>query len=257
MAQRDPDDGRDFKLQQSMWLADALDRLPVAIALIDRQGRYIELNGALSSLFGSVIPSRDPEQRQRWQVFDESGGLVDSSNWPSERALRGERIMGGTDSVYMANTDQERRLRLFATPFVDAGGRSAGLVLIQDVDLDMHAVGQAFETLQKRFIETLVTTIRKATDGGSAAVAAQQIADRMGFTRLDLPRRGASLSPREEEVLRLLAWGNSRKEIGAQLGIAVKTVEFHRSGAARKLELKSRVDVVRYAVDQGWMMNDI
>lgn len=39
------------------------------------------------------------------------------------------------------------------------------------------------------------------------------------------------------------------------MGVAVKTVEFHRSGAATKLELKDRVDVVRYAIAPGWLTN--
>jgi len=53
---------------------------------------------------------------------------------------------------------------------------------------------------------------------------------------LDIPRMMGTdgLSPREQEVLRLMAGGASRKEISAKLGIAVKTVEFHRSSAARK-----------------------
>jgi two-component system response regulator NreC len=70
---------------------------------------------------------------------------------------------------------------------------------------------------------------------------------------LDIPRMMGTdgLSPREQEVLRLMAGGASRKEISAKLGIAVKTVEFHRSSAARKLTLKSRSDVVSYAIDRG------
>ena len=61
------------------------------------------------------------------------------------------------------------------------------------------------------------------------------------------------ISDREREVLRLMALGYSNKEIAVDLGISVKTVEVHKSNAMRKLDLHGRVDVVRYAVLQGWL----
>jgi DNA-binding NarL/FixJ family response regulator len=64
--------------------------------------------------------------------------------------------------------------------------------------------------------------------------------------------RGA-ISERESEVLRLIAVGYSNKEVAAQLKISVKTVEVHKANAMRKLGLAGRVDIVRYAVLQGWL----
>lgn len=61
------------------------------------------------------------------------------------------------------------------------------------------------------------------------------------------------LSEREEEVLRKVAWGYSNKEIAAQLDISVKTVEAHKANAMKKLEMRSRIDVVRFALLQGWL----
>jgi DNA-binding NarL/FixJ family response regulator len=62
-----------------------------------------------------------------------------------------------------------------------------------------------------------------------------------------------SLSDREAEVLRLIAAGYSNKEIAAQLELSVKTVEVHKANAARKLGLKGRIDIVKYALLQGWL----
>ena len=62
-----------------------------------------------------------------------------------------------------------------------------------------------------------------------------------------------TLSARETEVLRLVAWGYANKEIGSQLNISVKTVETHKSNVMEKLGLKSRSDFVRYALHQGWL----
>ena len=63
----------------------------------------------------------------------------------------------------------------------------------------------------------------------------------------------AAISEREREVLRLIAIGHSNKEVAAQLKISVKTVEVHKANAMRKLGLAGRVDVIRYAVLQGWL----
>jgi DNA-binding NarL/FixJ family response regulator len=64
------------------------------------------------------------------------------------------------------------------------------------------------------------------------------------------------ISKREEEVLRLIAWGYSNKEIAAQADISVKTVEAHRANAMRKLDLHSRIDIVRFALTQGWLQEE-
>ena len=60
-------------------------------------------------------------------------------------------------------------------------------------------------------------------------------------------------SDRESEVLRLMAAGYSNKEIAARLSLSVKTVETHKANAMRKLGLTGRIDVVRYALLQGWL----
>jgi len=63
------------------------------------------------------------------------------------------------------------------------------------------------------------------------------------------------LTDREAGVLRLIASGYSNKEIAAQLSLSVKTVEAHKANAMRKLELTGRIDIVKYAVLQGWLDN--
>lgn len=56
------------------------------------------------------------------------------------------------------------------------------------------------------------------------------------------------LTPREREVVRLVAEGESNKRIAARLGVSVKTVDSHRTTAMRKLDLRNAVDLVRYAI---------
>ena len=56
------------------------------------------------------------------------------------------------------------------------------------------------------------------------------------------------LTPREREVVQLLAEGRQNKEIARRLGVALKTVEAHRATVMRKIGAESEADVVRYAV---------
>ncbi len=58
------------------------------------------------------------------------------------------------------------------------------------------------------------------------------------------------LTPREREVLRLLARGYAYKEIAGQLFISIKTVETHASNVLRKLQLSNRHQLTRWAVDR-------
>jgi len=59
------------------------------------------------------------------------------------------------------------------------------------------------------------------------------------------------LTPRQREVLQLVAEGRSRKEIGAILNISVKTVEYHKAALMRLLHLRTVADFTRYAIEHG------
>jgi DNA-binding NarL/FixJ family response regulator len=69
------------------------------------------------------------------------------------------------------------------------------------------------------------------------------------------PPRGIreELSPREMEVLRLLAQGYANREVAAELGISVKTVDAHKANGMGKLGMSSRIELVRFAILQGWL----
>ncbi len=62
---------------------------------------------------------------------------------------------------------------------------------------------------------------------------------------------GSPLTPREQEVLALLAEGASNQEIGVSLVISPKTVARHRENIMRKLNLHSRTELVKYAIRMG------
>jgi len=62
--------------------------------------------------------------------------------------------------------------------------------------------------------------------------------------------RGATLTPREREVVKMIAEGNSVKEIAILLGLSVKTVEAHKFNLMRKLDIHNKAQLVTYAIQK-------
>jgi DNA-binding NarL/FixJ family response regulator len=96
----------------------------------------------------------------------------------------------------------------------------------------------------------LLKAIRAAATGGRHLDAALTS---MGTSHIVHGRRPHGPTDRERAVLKLMALGYSNKEIAQALDVAVKTVEVHKANAMRKLDLKGRIDVIRYAALQGWL----
>jgi two-component system, NarL family, response regulator NreC len=102
----------------------------------------------------------------------------------------------------------------------------------------------------------LLQAIRAASSGGhylDSALTARVTAGFLGRPARRETQPSARVSERESEVLRLIASGYSNKEIAARLSLSVKTVEAHKANAMRKLDLSGRIDIVKYALLQGWL----
>jgi DNA-binding NarL/FixJ family response regulator len=107
--------------------------------------------------------------------------------------------------------------------------------------LDAGAVGFV---LKERADTELLTAIRRATQGG------EYVSPRIA-TGLDALRRavdGDGLSPRETEVLRLIALGYTSAEIAGKLHLSRRTVETHRARIYGKLGLVNRAGLVQFAL---------
>ena len=102
----------------------------------------------------------------------------------------------------------------------------------------------------------LINAIRTVTSGRSYVDSELTQKVLGGYAKVAGPLRGegtGQISDRESEVIRLIAWGYSNKEIASRLELSVKTIEAHKSNAMRKLGMRSRIDIVRYAILQGWL----
>lgn len=122
---------------------------------------------------------------------------------------------------------------------------------------ELLSAGASGYVLKRSPSTELLAAIRAAAAGRTyldAAVGARMAgAIRKGTSPLPSP---PVVSERENQVLRLMAHGHSNKEIASTLGISVKTVEVHKTNAMRKLGFRGRIDVVQYALLQGWLRED-
>jgi DNA-binding NarL/FixJ family response regulator len=135
----------------------------------------------------------------------------------------------------------ESGLRLLS----DAAGTLPAVVVLSAYDypqyaeaaLDLGAAGYVVKTAP---LAELTETIRRAAAGG------------VSFSVR--PRTGARrLSPRERQVVELVVDGRSNDEVGAQLGIGIKTVETHLKRIFERFDLRSRTELAARAIREGWL----
>jgi len=119
---------------------------------------------------------------------------------------------------------------------------------------EMFKIGVKGFVLKKSTGTDLLAAIRAAYRGeqyADPAVAAHVISSYVGRRPQPKGKRLDLLTPREREVLTLLAYGHTNAEIAEKLFISPRTVETHRTNIMNKLELKSRAELVRFAIDNG------
>lgn len=116
---------------------------------------------------------------------------------------------------------------------VEAGARA--YIMKSDADRDLIAAVEALANRRTFFTARAADMLQNDYSRQGSSIEPQAI-------------KRDRLTPREREIVQLLAEGKSSKEVAATLGISVKTAETHRANIMRKLELHSVSEVVRYAV---------
>jgi DNA-binding CsgD family transcriptional regulator len=211
-------------------LIDALGHLPVGIAICDRCLRFAVVNLKIARM--NNVP---PEEHLGRYIPDIVGNLGPTV------ATRLVHVFSTGEPIYNAElvgklgtNPQEGRWRENYFPIHDRFGRitHAGVFVIP-------VSGKGARSESSRGLDGDVKSRRVAE---SVNLAVQlQCSDQMTAT-------GPNLSPRETDILRLLAQGVGTKEAGAKLGISVKTVEAHKSRLMLKIQATSVVELVHYAI---------
>ena len=100
-----------------------------------------------------------------------------------------------------------------------------------------------------------ISMIRSGKTYVSSSLAADLTQDLVQGHRGEKKASQEPLTARERQILKLVAEGKSSKEIGSLLCISVYTVNNHRANIIRKLDLKRMADLVRYAIEKGYVAN--
>ena len=130
------------------------------------------------------------------------------------------------------------------------------LTMYEDEDYLVQCleVGASGYVLKDTPAPQLLTAVRDVFKGGkylSSQVLGKLVEDFRSRVRDTRMRpRISTLTPREREILKLLAEGNSVKEIAVILGLSVKTVEAHKFNLMRKLDIHNKAQLVTYAIQK-------
>ncbi len=128
------------------------------------------------------------------------------------------------------------------------------LTMYDDDDYLVRAMegGAAGYVLKDSPASDLITAVREVCRGGthlSPRMLKQLMNDFQGHKRGDQPRsRLSRITPRECEVLKMLAEGDAIKEIACKFNLSVRTIEVHKRNLMRKLALHNRAQLVQYAI---------
>jgi DNA-binding NarL/FixJ family response regulator len=117
-------------------------------------------------------------------------------------------------------------------------------------------VGAVGYVLKRSAGDELIKAIGAVAKGGvyfEATLANKALARQITGVPVKGESHASELSEREKEVLIMLAWGYSNKEIAGKLALSVKTVETYKLRIGEKLGLRSRTQMVQYALRQGWL----
>ena len=171
-----------------------------------------------------------------------------------------EVVRWRSPDVVLMDVQMPRVDGIEATSAITAGGDARRVIVLTTFDLDEYVFaalrsGASGFLLKNAPGDDLVAAIRTVAAGD--ALLAPQVTRRVieAFTRRRPPaetaRETAGLSPREREVLLLVARGRSNAEIAAELYLGEATVKTHLSSVFAKLGLHDRVEAVIYAYESG------
>ncbi len=138
-------------------LADIIDVLPVAVGIVDQQGRFTLSNALMRRAVGPVIPSMDAAPHEEWIGYHPDGSRIQPRDYPARRAVRGEATLPGQDLLHRPVDGPETWYRVACMPLrARDGGPPEALVVLHDIDAERRLVDvqrQANVRLEQRVRE--------------------------------------------------------------------------------------------------------
>jgi DNA-binding NarL/FixJ family response regulator len=152
-------------------------------------------------------------------------------------------ILNGIDAAHQLKKILPSAKLIFVTMHADA-----------DFVTGAFRAGAAGYLLKRSAASELLTAIREVLKGNhyvSPLVTRNALDLFISSAKTGGSKLADRLTPRQREVLQLVAEGRSRKEIASALSISVKTVEFHKATLMRELNLRTVADFTLYAIEHG------
>jgi len=153
-------------------------------------------------------------------------------------------LMGGAEATRLIRRDCPET-KVLALTVHEVGGYFRKLL----------EVGASGYLIKRVAFEELVRAVRAVAAGGTYLdpnISDQVVGNVPGSTAAN-PNPERDLTGREAEVAQLLTRGHINREIADQLDVSVKTVETYKARIMEKLGLRSRADLVQYAIRRGWL----
>jgi hypothetical protein len=147
-------------LDLSLRLAAVLDELPVAVMLVSPMGRLISKTGSMIGLLGTHVPSFDAREASRWSFKDAGGSAIPPADWPSGRALRGERHYDGMIGTFIDGAPL--KVKIISMPVFDPSNDVAAITFLQVLDAKGRSAEGSHRDLQHRLIDELVKSVSGA-----------------------------------------------------------------------------------------------
>jgi DNA-binding NarL/FixJ family response regulator len=179
--------------------------------------------------------------------FDVLGTVTDGRTLVSECArLRPDVVILDIAMPLLGGLDAARQIK---------AQRSPARLIFLTMNADPEVAGEALRLGASGFVlkssgaSELKTAIREALNGRSyiTPLITRDVVDSLMVQRKKAPE----LTPRQREVLQLLAEGRSMKEVGAMMNLTPRTVAFHKYRMMEQLRVTSSAELVRFAVKHG------
>lgn len=207
-------------------LFSALNRVKLGIAVVDRRFRFRAINRVLAEM--NNLP---PEAHAGKPLGDVLGTLIAKVEPPLERVFTtGQPLPNIHLSGQLPRRSEPVQWLQYFFPLVDNRGR----------------VVEVGAFVMERKLEPVLTPAMRVGAHNTIHTPHANTTEHSGLA--SAYPTGLNLTGREHEVLRLLAGGNSNKEISFILGISVKTVETYRSRVMLKIHAPSLTYLVHYAI---------